>query len=82
MNNLTFPVDGPSTNSSGNITFWLGLTDSVGGCEALCVSQADCHSYTCSLNRVCNDRGHCDCDPAWSGPTCRLARRCRTQRDL
>jgi hypothetical protein len=48
MNNLVgaYPVDGPGTNSSGNIAVYLGLTDSVGECEALCGNQSDCHSYT------------------------------------
>jgi hypothetical protein len=48
MNNLVgaYPVDGPGTNSSGNISVYIGLTDTVDECEVLCSSQLDCRSYT------------------------------------
>ena len=47
MNNLVgaYPVNGPGTNSAGDISVYLGLTNTVAECERLCASQSDCRSY-------------------------------------
>ena len=47
MNNLVgaYPSDGPGTNSSNGVSIFIGKTQTVAHCQALCANQTDCHSY-------------------------------------